>query len=785
MTRNARRGRWVAMARHPRAVDARGPARLALAGALLGVACGVAPATAATVGPLPQEGGPGLPNGRAYELVSPVEKNGVDIGIPQRFDATGIHAVNDGAPGFMATPDGDSVLFAATGGFADAHSIGTYGFSQYRATRTADGWGTSPQTPPATETPATTVGTGEIVGATRDLDRTFLYSPQPLAPGTPLGQNNMFLRNAGGATLLSPTLGIGAQMFGGLFAPASFLPNLRGASEDLAVGVFQSTDALFPGANVFATNLYAWGPNGPRLLAADADAGMPATSATSPSGLSGRAGRRAVSADGRTIAYMGSLSTGGQVFVEVNGGPSVQASLPQGGPTPPNSRVASFQQMSKNGGTVLFTTTAALTSNGFAYPAPTSNVNVGDLYAYDVVAGTLSNLTPATGSGPAGARVDQVVAMADDASTLYFTALGVINGQGVNGQSSLFVRRNGQTSYVMRLEGNPRFETYQATADGRFLVFASAAAAPGGYDNTSKPMVYRYDAVEDELACLSCRPDGTPSGNGAAPALPSVGSLSLSAISGQRPRTMSDDGRRVFFNSADALVRGASNGRENVYLWEDGALSLVSTGRGAGNALLFGTSSSGDDVFFTTRERLVGADVDNNLDLYTARVGGGFPEATPPSPPCTGDACQGGQSSPVHRPVPGSHVDGPGNVVPPVEPAKPTFRLAPLKASAARQLAAGKPARVPVRITGGGTLKLRATARVGGRQRTVGQATRTVRQTRPVTANLSLRLSSVARRELAKGRQIRVRIRVTSSRVSGAQVRTVRIAPAAKMGRGI
>jgi hypothetical protein len=47
-----------------------------------------------------------------------------------------------------------------------------------------------------------------------------------------------------------------------------------------------------------------------------------------------------------------------------------------------------------------------------------------------------------------------------------------------------------------------------------------------------------------------------------------------------------------------------------------------------------------------TRERLVGWDVDQNYDLYDARVGGGLPDPIPPQPPCAGESCQGSLGTP-------------------------------------------------------------------------------------------------------------------------------------------
>jgi hypothetical protein len=101
---------------------------------------------------------------------------------------------------------------------------------------------------------------------------------------------------------------------------------------------------------------------------------------------------------------------------------------------------------------------------------------------------------------------------------------------------------------------------------------------------------------------------------------------------------------------------------EDVYEWHDGTVSLVSSGIGSKPSRLIGASFSGDDVFFYTGQRLVGWDLDNNTDIYDARIGGGFPEPAAQPPPCEGESCRGGPSSPPATTGAGTAVfQGPGN----------------------------------------------------------------------------------------------------------------------------
>ncbi len=69
-----------------------------------------------------------------------------------------------------------------------------------------------------------------------------------------------------------------------------------------------------------------------------------------------------------------------------------------------------------------------------------------------------------------------------------------------------------------------------------------------------------------------------------------------------------------------------------------GCLSLITSGRGGYLDILLGQAHEGRDVFFTTHESLLPRDDDTASDIYDARSGGGSPEPAPPVE-CEGDAC--------------------------------------------------------------------------------------------------------------------------------------------------
>jgi hypothetical protein len=88
----------------------------------------------------------------------------------------------------------------------------------------------------------------------------------------------------------------------------------------------------------------------------------------------------------------------------------------------------------------------------------------------------------------------------------------------------------------------------------------------------------------------------------------------------------STDGASVFFVTADRLVAGDTDGgRLDVYRRAAGKTTLVSTrnaasDNGAFHAQFAGATPDGKHVFFITGERLVPADTDNSIDVY-ARTG--------------------------------------------------------------------------------------------------------------------------------------------------------------------
>jgi hypothetical protein len=339
------------------------------------------------------------------------------------------------------------------------------------------------------------------------------------------------------------------------------------------------------------------------------------------------------------------------------------------------------------------------------------------------------------------AEVQGVVSVAPDGSRVYFVARGVLseapNQQGVSavaGADNLYVYDSvtGQMAFVGDLCSGPggvscpsdlqpgtanvllRNDTSlweaqekfaQTAGDGRFLVFSTYArlitTGPEA-DGDDAQDVYRYDAQTGSLLRVSLGEAGFDSNGNRNDGETILGLLDnaragagdarvqrlMGGIFGEERgvvrSAMSEDGSRIVFSTFEPLSPDAENGQVDVYEWHDGAVSLLSCGCSTGPDREPVITPSGRDVFFMSSAGLVPEDTDGALDVYDARLGGGFAAVEAPAQRCEGDACQGPLTNPVPLLVPGSAVQAPGENVIPVEPAPPVKAKAKAKASPKR-----------------------------------------------------------------------------------------------------
>jgi hypothetical protein len=305
------------------------------------------------------------------------------------------------------------------------------------------------------------------------------------------------------------------------------------------------------------------------------------------------------------------------------------------------------------------------------------------------------------------ADVQGVVSMGRGAQYVYFVAHGVLsttsNGDGavaVKGADNLYVYNHSTKTIVFvgdlcsgpRVSGsheatgcpssgsgndqglwtNQGQSQSQSSPDGRFLLFGSFARLirHGTQADVNEAQdLYRYDAETGVLDRVSLGEDGYGANGNA-----TVSGATLANTIGILPtaesvykeyslatRAITDDGARIVFSSTSPLSAGAVNtGRENVYVWHkepgwgEGRVSLISSGTSTSNDFNPVISVDGVDVFFMTSQGLVAGDTEEDVDVYDARIGGGFPQKGAEREPCSSDACQGPLTNPAPLLIPGS-----------------------------------------------------------------------------------------------------------------------------------
>jgi hypothetical protein len=670
-----------------------------------------------------------LPDGRAWEKVTPDDKGGLDVG--------GDSYLSMGRPAVQ----GGGLTYHSFGVFAGA-AAGGYP-SVYIANRNAAGdWVNRGLNPPSVATAVVGRGAGGRTSTVTQIDPTLrtaiVETSAPIAPGTVRGVPSLFKLDvdSGSLSLVNPGAPSYQQALSIFGAPADFVT----ATPDGTHVLFNSRYPYTADSPPDRMKLYEAVNGAVRLAGVLPDGSVPDTAYA---GWDGPSVNKAISDDGRRV-YFSTLSdgTGGPLYLREGGQTTVVS---------PNS--SRFYSATADGRYALYIEN---TPDGAGGSAPS-------LIRYDAETGGHETLSGAISPG-------SVQAASDDLEYVYFATTQASGGL----PASLYLAHGGQVSHVATFENNrdealsgpaeppygvyPDFNSWinrrfvQWTPDGRTVVFATTAKVTS-YDSGGFREVYRYDVDGDRLQCLSC-PEGDATADAGmgttTPASTSVNSVRLGPTG-----AISQDGSQVVFETADALVPSDSNGHVDVYRWRDGRVELLSDGRSAADARFLGASGNGADVFFATRSRLGGGDRDDLVDIYDARVGGGRPEPAASQPPCLRDACQG---PPVPVPAPaapqtdGVRADDP---TPPVR-ARVTVQVS---SSARRLLAAGRTATIEVSVSKAGRVSVRGTAKVGGKRVGVLSGHVTARQAGKV--KVRLRLSSAARRQLRKSGRLTVTLTTT------------------------
>ena len=623
---------------------------------------------------------PGPHNGRAFELVSPAQKNGGQV-LPAEPGISSCGSEGECKPGdtydhfpMQSAPGGNAVVYEGT---SFAPGTGVALGNEYIARRDPGlGWRTVNLTPTLMQK----AGRG-YKAFDETLSGGLLGQTGPaLNPAAPPEFKNLYAQPAGNPLALAPLLTV-APPTRPASGSGSFEAKFAGASADLSRVFFEANDVLTAevpgvapepvngGPNKF--NIYEWEGASETLRLVNV---FPDES-TEAGARIGVASTNAVSADGSRVFFS---DEAGQVYVRE--GATTTEEIPDAG---------EFLSASNDGSRVLLT-------NG---------------HLYDLETGTTSDLSAGT-PGFQG-----IAGQSDDLSRVYFVDTEVLteevnseDAKAVAGKPNLYAwsEEGPTTHFVGTLLASdntgsnlahsetwaalPSRRTAEVSPGGRYLAFLSQASLTGvdstgpcesnhagGFVEAPCPEVFLYDSEAgsgSQLYCASCNHSGaTPLG---------LSSLRLIRFGDTlpQPRYLTNSGR-LYFDSQDSLNQFDTNdGVEDVYEFEPegggggvapctregGCVTLISSGHDSFDANLLALDEGGANVFFTTRNRLNPADTDNWIDLYDAREGGGFGfETQIPQAPCQGEGCQ--LPAPTPAPLPPSSLNpgGEGDNVKPLK----------------------------------------------------------------------------------------------------------------------
>lgn len=575
-----------------------------------------------------------LPDCRSYELVTPADGNGIEPKL-----TIGANETQNFPTPTIADRSALSVLFNTVAPFPGFDGNGVN--EEYVAVRGTTGWTTMRVAPTSRE------------------------APRPVIGGASADHGYAFWDTAGAGGALGPPDTTLVRGPSGVFEPVgrgSLGEDLQALGRFLAPGgtaiLFSSKVQLEPNA----------APSGTESIYVRAFGGDARVVSLKPDGSSFGAGEDAVyrgeTPDGSTVAF----SVGDTLYVWRDGS---TVKVAGGG--------ALFEGFSRDGGHAF-------------YMIPTDAfVGRGEIFSFDLA----THASTPIGSGNQ-ALVSNISA---DGSHVFFISPEVLGGtqqnaygdQAVAGEPNLYVWSGAQPLFIARLapgdvnefgeepssfigdggwyvnvagrgssqDRQPLWDTTRLTPDGGAFLFQSRATLVPGQETGGHSQVYIYREDSDSLACVSCPSTGQAA---TADSHLAIVTRMAGALGGLSPlgrvadiRNITPDGSTVVFQSQQGLSQRDVDGRWDVYRWRNGRADLISSGQSGSDDYLYGMSSDGSDIFFTTNDQLVPDDrYGGARRIYDARVNGGF-AASSAVAGCNGDACQGPTADPPVPPPVASH----------------------------------------------------------------------------------------------------------------------------------
>lgn len=648
-----------------------------------------------------------LPDCRAWEMVSPPNKEGGDVVAEYP---------SSGAIGTRSSKDGNAVVYEAFRAFGDSEGTGSRG-AEYVGERGSSGWVTHGITPVQQGQAFSLYSSSLYQDFSEDLSRGVFFALSPVTPGHPNVEKveNLYLRTdvlaapPGTYELLSDSV---TPLPG---PPPEVNPQhiaFVGASADLTHILFETTNNLTPETAALdpaQPKAYEWDDGVLRLAGMlpdgeAAEASVAGNGAKVGPSFENHWNRNAVSRDGsRMIFTAGPLSNaspmersaeGGDLYMRIDGETTLKLNVDERTEKDPNTQPAFFMDATPDDSKVFFLSGQALTDEApigyFPYR----------LYMYDVNAPEGKHLTLISENANA------VSGVSDDGKFVYFLSKELLLPNQprlpFHSDVELYVWHDGTLRAITPhgrhgsgteewFMGTPPYDTtgFRITPDGKRAVLVNSNeatarsagvtihAASDAQGCTATCMeVFVYDYETDTIACASCDPSGALPVSAAHFEPESEQTEALDAYPGGAGkgqvlrRAISDDGRYVFFDTADPLVASDTNGKRDVYEYDTAnrSVHLISDGLCNCEGHFVDISPDGSNVFFTTYQQLVRADYDTAADLYDARVEGGIPAQNVSAPvACSGEECQGPTPSPPVFSLPASSTfSGAGNPSRPV-----------------------------------------------------------------------------------------------------------------------
>jgi hypothetical protein len=366
-----------------------------------------------------------------------------------------------------------------------------------------------------------------------------------------------------------------------------------------------------------------------------------------------------------------------------------------------------FQGASVDGKRVYFTTNRQLTDSDLDSGSGCSRTTgaVGcDLYLYDAELPPGQRLVQVSAGEDVAGKHDAgieakvyngVAAISGDGSHVYFAAQGVLTnnaspegrlasefsattpkfylyqrdatypdgrivfigplhaGDGGNGSGSSGLWGSSSGTFTNRAYPVPALgkdsDGREVGGDGHVLAFQSNSALTADDTDGAQRDIFRYDAASHELDRISKAAVGGED-NGPHISTVLVWSNTIGTDFAEMGRWVSEDGKTIVFKAGDGLMPGDLNGVTDSYVWRNGRPFRLpgtpETGEFTGEPVL---SHDGDTVAFQSFDQLLPEDGDINLDVYVARVGGGF-KSFVPEPPCQPDESLPGPHCPKPEP---------------------------------------------------------------------------------------------------------------------------------------